>query len=541
MAHYLKVADLFHLAPLKHARLVCGHDNTGNPVRGVNVIEAPDVADWIQSGDVLLTNLYAVDKLRPLDVFIDKLAKRKLSALIVKTGLFVDAIPDEIVVAARAHGLPVIEIPRDVLYREVMLSISEHLLNERLGALEKFKEINDYFVGISLANHDFYRIMRSLESFIGNPVALYDRTFQCLFSTDGSIIEFTAAGPFADESPYLVRSVVFPDLGGRSLNQYVFPVRVGEKVKLHLAVVQLNAEIEEAQLIAIKSAINLLALDFLKQYAVVEVEKHFRNDLISDLLSGRTLSSDEIYRRASLIQWDLRKHYAVVALAPAADRQAAAEPAEIDRLFESVDGLVGNVPLQRRDGHVVLFWDVTGTKDWQAQLKKRFAELAADWRRSKAGPRLRAGVGEVARGIADLAASHRQAQDALRVGIQAGFADDLVFFSKLGIYRLLCQYPAREELRDMIPPSLQKLMAGRARPRDQLLETLEAYTLSNGNALETSRRLGVHAKTVAYRLERIAELTGVDFADVDEMLMVQVGLKIMHLLGDGGADGAAPR
>ena len=80
MAHYLKVADLVHLAPLKHARLVCGHDNTGNPVRGVNVIEAPDVADWIQSGDVLLTNLYAVDKLRPLDVFIDKLAKRKLSA-----------------------------------------------------------------------------------------------------------------------------------------------------------------------------------------------------------------------------------------------------------------------------------------------------------------------------------------------------------------------------------------------------------------------------------------------------------------------------
>lgn len=535
MAHFLKVADLFQLAPLRHARLVCGHAGTANPVRGVNIIEAPDVADWIQAGDVLLTNLYAVDKLRPLDVFIEKLAKRKLSALVIKTGLFVDAIPEEIVEAARRHTLPLIEIPRDVLYREVMLAISEHLLDERLGVLERFKEVNDYFVGLSLANQDYYRILRSLESFIGNPVVLYDKNFQCLFATDGNVADFVADGPLVEETPYALRTVVLPGIGDRSCTQYVFPVRVGDKMKLHLAVVQLDAEIEDAQLIAIKSAINLLALDFLKQYAVVEVEKHFRNDLISDLLAGRTQSTEELHRRASLIQWDLRKHHAVIALGittPGRTGGESRDAADLDRLLEWVETSVGKVPVQRRDDHVALLWDVGTAKDWQAQLKRRFAELATGWPRHGRAGKLRAGVGEVAHGLSEISVSHRQARDALRVGVEAGFDDDLVFFARLGIYRLLCQYPSRDELRDMIPPSLTRLAEAGARSRDSLLATLEAYTLSAGNALETSRRLGVHPKTVTYRLAKIEEVAGIDFANVDEMLMIQVGLRIMKMLGD---------
>jgi sugar diacid utilization regulator len=52
------------------------------------------------------------------------------------------------------------------------------------------------------------------------------------------------------------------------------------------------------------------------------------------------------------------------------------------------------------------------------------------------------------------------------------------------------------------------------------VKTLEAGVLSDGNALETSRPAGIHAKTVAYRPER-SEIAGIDFADVEEMLTIR--------------------
>lgn len=541
MAHYLKVADLLQLAPLRGARLVCGQAGAGNPVRGVNIIEAPDVADWIQPGDVLLTNFYAIDKLRPLTAFVEKLARKKLSALIVKTGLFVEAIPAELIEAASAHGLPIIEIARDVLYREVMLSVSEHLLNERIGILERFKEANDYFVGLSLANQDFYRILRSLETFIGNPVALYDHNFQCMFSTDGRIATFETTEPFSDAVSHVVRTAAFPAMEGARLTQHVFPMRVAEKTKLRLAAVEMNKPVEEEQLVAVRSAINLLALDFLKQFAIVEVEKHFRNDLLSDLLSGRAMSSDELLRRASLVQWDLRKTYVVATFTLATARNTPPPAADVERAFEHVESFFGPAPSQLKGDHGVLIWEVDPAKDWRAPLARRFGEAAENWARANRTSHLRVGVGAPARAIPEIATSYQQAQDALRIGAQTGAGAEPAFFERLGVYKLLCSVPSRQALRDMIPPALHALTDAPSRSRQDLLQTLAAYIHSNANALETSRRLDVHPKTVAYRLEKITELTGLNFSDADEMLMIHVGLKILKLLNEGRDEAPATR
>jgi hypothetical protein len=41
MAHQLRISELLQFAPFRQARLVCGQEGLANPVKGVNVIEAP--------------------------------------------------------------------------------------------------------------------------------------------------------------------------------------------------------------------------------------------------------------------------------------------------------------------------------------------------------------------------------------------------------------------------------------------------------------------------------------------------------------------
>ncbi|WP_306223105.1 PucR family transcriptional regulator [Bosea beijingensis] len=529
MAHQLKISELLQFAPFKQARLICGEEGLSNPVRGVNVIEAPDVTDWVQPGDVLLTNFYSLDRLRPLDAFIEKVAARKLSALIVKTGLFVQEVPEEIVEAARRHRLPVIEIPRSVLYRTIVLCISEHLLSERLGVLERFKEISDHFLSASLANQGAFRILKSLETFIGNPVGLYDEKLQCLAGTTGSSVSLVPPEGHHEDAPYYVQTIVTPEADDRICNRYVFSVRVGDEVRLYLTVLELHGALEDVQSIAIESAINALALDFLRQQAVIEVEKQFRFDLIGDLLGGSALPSSELHRRAGLIQWDLRRKHAVAVLGLKAPPKSSDEGKNLERLSQLLTGVIDNAHAQIRGGHIVLFWPAGEGREWRTQFQRRFAELSALWSRTEERATLRAGIGEVAADVEGLPRSYSQALDALNIGIRARFEKNLVFFHELGIYRMLCRLAPQHELREMVPPALQRLVAVRTRARADLVETLEAYIACNGNALETSRRLDVHPKTVLYRLDKIRSEAGIDLDDAEEMLMVQIGLKILKM------------
>lgn len=57
-----------------------------------------------------------------------------------------------------------------------------------------------------------------------------------------------------------------------------------------------------------------------------------------------------------------------------------------------------------------------------------------------------------------------------------------------------------------------------------LVRTLRAYFASNANITEAAGRLFMHRNSVAYRLERIGELTGLNYRDHRARLALQLGL-----------------
>ena len=67
-----------------------------------------------------------------------------------------------------------------------------------------------------------------------------------------------------------------------------------------------------------------------------------------------------------------------------------------------------------------------------------------------------------------------------------------------------------------------------------LLATLEQFLLRRGSISATSEALYIHPNTLRQRLRRIAEVTGIDLAR-DDWLVVELALKLLKLqrvLGD---------
>ncbi|GAA4477182.1 helix-turn-helix domain-containing protein [Rhodococcus olei] len=80
---------------------------------------------------------------------------------------------------------------------------------------------------------------------------------------------------------------------------------------------------------------------------------------------------------------------------------------------------------------------------------------------------------------------------------------------------------------------LGPVLALPAEERASLLSTLDAWFRCGGSTAAAAAELHYHRNTVLYRLRRIRELTGRDFADPVHAAELYVGLRGHQLLGDG--------
>ena len=64
----------------------------------------------------------------------------------------------------------------------------------------------------------------------------------------------------------------------------------------------------------------------------------------------------------------------------------------------------------------------------------------------------------------------------------------------------------------------------------ELIATLEAYLANDCNMNATARAIFAHRHTVAYRLDRVKELTGLDPGSTEDRERLGLGLKALRIV-----------
>ena len=101
-----------------------------------------------------------------------------------------------------------------------------------------------------------------------------------------------------------------------------------------------------------------------------------------------------------------------------------------------------------------------------------------------------------------------------------------------GVYRLLFRAMASdpEEVQRFYSETVEPLVAHDRQYRTDLLGTLETYLANDCNMNATARAVFAHRHTVAHRLSRIRELTGLDPALGDDRERLGLGLKAYRIV-----------
>lgn len=543
-----RVEDVLKLASLKEAIVLSGAQYLHKVVKGSTIMEAPDITDWLIGGELILTSLYPIRFFNEEEQkqFIAKLAEKEVSALMIKNHRFVNEIPQSIIDEGEKCKLPIIQIPKEVPYVDILYPVMEEILNLQVKKLQYYKEIHDQFTALSLADESPEKIIETLEKLIGNPVALFDRNFFCIASTLPCLTNFEIVEKnyYYDETekmkfPHYRQIVKYMEQKERIGHQIVVPIETINHIKTYLLIGEMNKPLEELDFIAVENAATSLSLELVKRFAVAEVDKRFKNDLLEQLIEGK-LPSNILYQDANLIGWDIEGAFAVVLFKISKNneriyskqvKRGISNGNEETLLHDAIHQHVPNALIGSKGGLKVVLWkaDIEDTK-WLIKIKERVYTILDLVQKQDNKIMIQVGIGTLSEHINNISDSYIKAQDALEFGEVLNGKESITSYSELGVFRMLGQFTNSEELKSFIPPSLQKLLNYQQANKADLLTTLKVFLQSNQNATKTSQLLFIHHKTVVYRMERIKEITGMDFEDAEEMLLVQIGLKITELL-----------
>lgn len=320
----------------------------------------------------------------------------------------------------------------------------------------------------------------------------------------------------------------------------VAPVLVGDEVPAHLITMDPAVgpdPAEDVRLLVTEHAATICGVILGRQNVVAAAARQVRDDLVEGLLLGRGRDDAETRRWAAHLGYDPGREHHVLAIAfqvppprpgldPAALRQRVCDV--IEHFFTT---RAPDVILSLREAEVVLV-TAAGTAQADGRDARRLASTCLT-RLAELFPETRVsiGIGGPCRDPREITRSYQEAQRTLDTLRRLGQAGTVTAFSDLGIHRLLLQVPDLAELRSFADDVLGPLTRADRDRHAGYLATLACYLRENSSPQRAARFLHVHPNTVAYRVRRIEELTGLSLDSYQDRLSSQIALEILDALG----------
>ncbi|HSS68901.1 MAG TPA: PucR family transcriptional regulator ligand-binding domain-containing protein [Nocardioidaceae bacterium] len=534
------VRDILRLPAFADVTVVAGEAGLDRRVECANVMEVPDIIAWVKPRELLMTTGYPLrDAPQGLADLVRALDAAGVSALAVKLRRYLDDLPRDMIDAADAAGFPVLLLPDDVSFDDLLTEVVGKVLQGESSLAERNEAIGRALVSVVLQGGGLDELAEALHAEIGG---------LCFVTTPDGRVHAAAPGPecqaLTDDSDLFAetgrfRSERFAPGSHRvgELSVSVVALMAGPADHGRLVVIRRDPERLASDIAILERAGAVAALAITKSLAVRAVEAKYRGDFVRDVLLRRAGPAEDVVGHFATLGWDVARPVIVVvaSLDPVDDLQDARLDARTAQ--ERFAGAWATVASRHdRTAPVVGFAQevvvIVGapagepTRDIVDGLVHAVSGDSGGGRRSFA-----TGVSRVIDNPIAIADGYEQARRAVHVGRQLQGASSVAHFDDLGAFRLLSLIEDSQELSNFVKEVLGELADEEDTEAADMRSTLRVLLDTNFNVAETSRRLHFHYNTLRYRISKLEKTVGPFVTDPDLQLDLALALRVMQMRG----------
>ena len=280
---------------------------------------------------------------------------------------------------------------------------------------------------------------------------------------------------------------------------------------------------------------------FLSEFAQDEEKKTYQRDIIHNILNG-LLSSKEMTEAAAQLGMKESDTYRVVdfhTIKKNVQRKYTKEQLhEVGVIVGELMYLLPDALIYRNMDQIVMIQQVDSNQT-ELEYQKEMEEVEDVIQRSilyrKKDTDFQIGIGKSVEGYQRLKESYHEASRAIKyIEIIRQVTGDknksVVHYSNLGFFQIFGEIDDVTELERYIPETLKKLYLYDDEHKGELITTLQMYLRNNQSIKKTADAMFVHYRTISYRLEKIKQISGINFDNANEVLAVSNGLIIYKML-----------
>ncbi|NMB19685.1 MAG: hypothetical protein GX979_02345 [Firmicutes bacterium] len=555
----ITIREALELAPLRKSQVLTGDVGLERTISAVTVMDAPDIVNWLTGNEFVITSGYSLkDNPLSLETLIGDLARTNVAGLGIKLRRFIDEVPSSIISLSSELGLPIIVIPFEAAWVDIINAIHEEIMHRQTQLILQGERIYRKFSLSLLEKGGFPEICQVLYDLIESPVVILDyqnNRYAVGWDDESKVIKDKLADLMNtwdwryrdDYSAEMENSTIsWIKLDGTSHEVCVCPIIVENEVNGYIVAVERESVQRDLYYeIAIEQAAIMCALRTMITFNTKEVHRRFKSRFTQDLLAWNFRDVASARKQAAYVDWVLRDAYSVLAISiddlslhyieNGVDEGYVQDA--LERLYNTIAQLdraqnLGLIIHEQSDNFLIL--KPQDSHDSEERVKEQTMEFALMLQEkihaSLGDLTVSIGISRFNRDIKKLAEGQKQATSALKYGRMLTKGSAIWHYDDLGVYRILCEFDKETELKNYYEDTIARLDAYDKEHKAELVKTLIAYFDNDCSLQKAADQLFVHYNTMRYRIERINEVTGLDVLNSNDRLNLQIGLKIGQLL-----------
>ncbi|MFC8350616.1 PucR family transcriptional regulator [Streptomyces sp. NPDC057280] len=507
--------------------ILAGADRLQRSVRWVHAGEVPNIASLLKGGELLLTTGYGLGT-RPAEqrAFVRTLAERGIAALVIELGPRFARLPAALVDTARATGLPLVQLHREVPFVTVTEEIHTEIVNGHYALLQRAEEVHRRCTEALLGGGGVPQVLGILADFSDNPVFLE--------TTDGQLLYAAGAGPEGADPLQVWEGLRGQHKDTPPTGSVLVDVPGGGpgtgSVRARLVLLPVRAPLVPVHRMAAERAAGILAVVLMQARQEEELAARGRGDFLTDLAEGR-ITAEDAPAQARVLGFKPGSSPLLPVvmrlgdtLSPGGGWAVLARAVSEELASVGVPVLLGVRPLE---GRVLVLLGLRSESERSAVADRVAAALRAGVERAgmqRPGAQLPVVVAGVAGGWAAASAGLRHAAETATAA--QGLSDRPWYDARrLDIDLLLWRLRDHPDLAAFVDRAIGPVRDHDTRSKPPLLPTLETYLAHAGRKAETARELHLNRQTLYNRLARIGELLGTDLDDPQTVLALSLALR----------------
>ena len=531
-------------------KLLCGEKGLDLEVKGIRIIEIEDMERYLTGGEILITSfqVYLSCNDREVEQHFEDLVKSDISGFIVKKRKEYDPTGRRLSLLekhCKKYEIPLVEISEDSYYWEIIRYVIMQVFDKATARLKYFKITHDNFNTFILNNNGSCNtasnIIKFLSVMIENPVVLYYGNLICMVSTNSDNSKLILSDEIQPYKPNIITKFQYMKQMKGSCVQYVVKFAILSEVEIYITITEENRGLTELDYMAIENAIINLQYGFLSEFAQDEVKKKYQRDIIHNILNG-LLSSKEMTEAAAQLGMKESDTYRVVDFHTIKNnvqsKYTKEQLHEVGVIEGELKHLLPDALIYRNMDQIVMIQQVD-SEQTELEYQKEMEEVEDVIQRSifyrKIDTDFQIGIGKSVKGYQRLKESYHEASQAIKyieiVRLVTGDKNkSVVHYSNLGFFQIFGEIDDMTKLERYIPETLKKLYEYDDEHKGELIPTLQMFLSNNQSIRKTAGAMFVHYRTISYRMEKIKEITGINFDNANEVLAVSNGLVIYKML-----------